>query len=74
MNNGRVRSREAELVVRLKIFKLKFQGYLEKGFTDLLVPRFAVTKVSLNNDITDIRVVWDCRVNGKKQDIVATRI
>ena len=57
MTNGRVRSRKAELGVRLKIFKLKFQGYLEKGFADLLVPRFAVTKVVLNNVITNICVV-----------------
>ena len=64
MANSYLKSREAELAVRLKIFKLKFQGYLEKGYTDLLVPRFAVTKVSLNNVTTDIRVVWDCRVNG----------
>ena len=28
------------------------------------MPRFAVTKVSLNNVVTDIRVVWDCRING----------
>ena len=69
MTNGRVRSRKAELGVRLKIFKLKFQGYLEKGFIDLLVPRFAVTKVALNNVITDIRVVWDCRINGHNETL-----
>ena len=57
MPNSRLKSREAELAVRLKIFKLKFQGYLEKGYTAILVPRFAVTKVSLNNVITDIQVV-----------------
>ena len=69
MTNGRVRSREAELAVRLKIFKLKFQGYLEKGFTDLLVPRFAVTKVAPKNVVTDIRVVWDCRINGHNETL-----
>ena len=64
MPNSRLKSREAELAVRLKVFKLKYQGYLEKRYTDLLVPRFAVTKVSLDNVVTDIRVVWDCRING----------
>ena len=57
MTNSRLKSREAQLAVRFKILKLKFQGYLEKGYIDLLVPRFAVTKVSLNNVVTDIRVV-----------------
>ena len=42
---------------------------MEKGFTDLVVPCFDVTKVFLNNVVTDIRVVWDCRVNGHNETL-----
>ena len=44
--------------MRGKVFKLKFQGYLEPGNVKLVIPRFAVPKAD------DIRVVWDSSING----------
>ena len=64
MHNIRSESREAELATRLKIFKLRYQWYLERGFTDCLVPRFSIAKVTVDGVAMDIRVVWDCTANG----------
>lgn len=52
-------SREAELKIREKIFQLWYRGYLENGFADLVVGRFAVMK-----SIDDIRCVWNGKSNG----------
>ena len=30
---------------------------------------FAVTKVALDNIVTDIRVIWDCRINGHNETL-----
>ena len=64
MRNIKSESREAELATRLKIFKLRYQWYLERGFTDCLVPRFSIVKVMIDGVVADIRVVWDCTANG----------
>ena len=58
-HNPPAKSREAELVTRLKIFKLKFKYYVENGFIDLVIPRFSVVKVVENGVVTDIHVVWN---------------
>ena len=42
MRNMESPSREAELLTRLKIFKLKYQYYLDEGNPSLLCPRFTV--------------------------------
>lgn len=65
MRNMKAPSREAELLTRLKIFKLKFQYYLDSAKTTLLCPRFTVPKmVADDGTITDVRCVWDCTING----------
>ena len=69
MRNYQAESREAELATRLKIFKLKFQWYVEEGYVDCLVPRFSVVKVMENGVVMDIRVVWDCTVNGHNDSL-----
>ena len=58
-HNYPAKSRETELAVREKVFKLVFQWYLEPGFVDLIVPRFDVEKTK-----DDIRAVWNCKSNG----------
>ena len=65
MRNMESPSREAELLTRLKIFKLKYQYYLDEGNPSLLCPRFTVPKVvSEDGTILDVRCVWDCTING----------
>ena len=65
MRNSPCATREDELAARLKVFKLKFQWYLEHGYVSLSTPRFAVPKAG------DIRVVWDCKVNGLNRTLWA---
>ena len=55
---------KAELESRYKVFKLKFQHYVEPKYVDLVVPRFAVVKVVVDGVVQDIRVVWDSKSNG----------
>lgn len=57
-------TREAELTIRKKIFKLLFRGYQEHGFVKLVIPRFSIVKATEGNVITDIRCIWDCKANG----------
>lgn len=65
MRNMKAPSREAELLTRLKIFKLKISYYLDSNGTTLLCPRFTVPKVvAEDGTITDVRCVWDCTING----------
>ncbi|KAL7539570.1 hypothetical protein ACHAXR_009407 [Thalassiosira sp. AJA248-18] len=65
-------SYKAELLTRLKTFKLKYQYYLELGGTDLIVPRFIVTQVVLEDGtIIDVRCVWDCSGNGHNPTLSA---
>lgn len=64
-------SREAEIEARKKVFKLKFQWYLEHGFVDLTVPRFSITKVLVDGVVLDIRVVWDSSSNGHNETLWA---
>ncbi|KAL7525378.1 hypothetical protein ACHAXR_003796, partial [Thalassiosira sp. AJA248-18] len=66
MKNHPAASREAEIVTRKKIFKLKYQGYLEAGYVLflLVIPRFIVEKLVLLGVVLDVRCVWDSRSNG----------
>ena len=65
MSNMTAPSCEAELLTRLKIFKLKFQYYLDQEHLLLLCPQFTVPKTLLEDGtITDVRCVWDCTING----------
>ena len=64
MQNAASPSREAELLARQKVFKLRLKGYMEKKYNSLLTPRFLVPKVVENGVILDVRCVWDCKVNG----------
>ena len=58
-------SRDPELLTQLKIFKLKYQYYLDQGHPSLLCPRFTVPKIVLEDGtIADVRCVWDCTING----------
>ena len=50
--------------MRKKVFKLKFQHYVEPKYVDLVVPRFAIVKVVVDGVVQDIRVVWDSKSNG----------
>ena len=50
-------SREAELLTRVKIFKLKYNGYLEKGLVKLVISRFIVAKVVVEEVVKDVRCV-----------------
>ena len=72
MKNMAAPSREAELATRLKIFKLKFNYYIDQDYTSLLIPRFIVPKViGEDGTILDVRCVWDCKVNGHNATIFA---
>ena len=64
MKNAAV-TREAELVAREKILKLRVNGYTEGGKPVLLAtPRFPVPKaVDDNGIVTDVRIVWDSKIN-----------
>lgn len=57
-------SREAELLTRQKIFKLRYRMYLEDGPLKLVIPRFAIAKATEGEIVTDIRCIWDCKANG----------
>lgn len=57
-------SREAEIETRKKVFKLKFQWYIEKKYVNLVIGRFAVVKLIVDGVVVDIRVVWDSKSNG----------
>jgi hypothetical protein len=63
-------SRAAKLTTRVKVFKLKLQGYLDHSFTNLLTPRFVVVKV-LNDagEVMDVCCVWNCKSNGLNETI-----
>ena len=55
MQNMTAPSHEAELLTRLKIFKLKFQYYLDQEHSSLLCPWFTVPKTFLEDGtITDV--------------------
>ena len=54
-------SRDAELATRKKIFKLWFRRYLEEGPVKLVIPRFSIVKTRVEDVVTDIRVIWDCK-------------
>ena len=58
-------SREAELLTRRKLFKLKFCWYLNNGPVDCIVLMFIIPKVVADDGtVTDVCCVWDCKVNG----------
>jgi len=65
-------SRDAELVTRGKLFQLKFAYFLSPGPADLVIPRFIVPKVLLEDGtVVDVRCVWDCRINGHNETLWA---
>jgi len=57
-------SREAELLTRVKIFKLKFNWYIEDSPAKLVIPRFIVPKLVVEDVVVDVWCVWDCKRNG----------
>ena len=61
--NGKPLSREAELVSRQKISRLRINEYIERGEVSLLTPRFSVPKVIALDKVIDVRVVWNCKIN-----------
>ena len=74
MRNMKAPTREAELLTRLKIFKLKFKHYITSEGADLAIPRFIVPKVVLDDGtIADVRCVWDCSINGHNARLFAPR-
>jgi hypothetical protein len=52
-------SRDAEIWCRKKVFQLRYRHFIERGFTDLITPRFSIVKA-----VVDIRVVWNSSSNG----------
>jgi hypothetical protein len=58
MHNIPTETGEQEILTREKIFRLRFNWYLEKGPLQLVIPRFTVSKA------TDVRVVRDSKSNG----------
>ena len=50
-------SREAELLTRVKIFKLKYNWYIEDSPADLVIPRFIVPKLVVEDVVLDVQCV-----------------
>ena len=67
--NNPSESREVEIEVRKKLFRLKFRGYSEMGRVDLVQGRFSITKVVRDGEVLDIRVVFNSRSNGYNETI-----
>ena len=70
-HNNPSESRQAELEVRKKIFKLNFRRYTEPGLVDLVQGRFSVVKAMEGGEVLDIRVVWNSKSNGYNDQIWA---
>ncbi|KAL7534634.1 LOW QUALITY PROTEIN: hypothetical protein ACHAXR_008891, partial [Thalassiosira sp. AJA248-18] len=69
MKNMTAPSRDAELLAREKVFKLWWNRYIQIELATLRTPRFIVPKVIENEGtseekIVDVRLVWDCKING----------
>ena len=63
--NAPAPSREAEIESRKKVFRLCYRGYIERDSTVKLVcGRFAVVKLTVDDVVADIRVVWNAKSNG----------
>ena len=62
-------TRLEEIAVRTEIFKLQYQGYLEKEFTSLIQGCFIITKLMADEEVLDSRVVWSSKSNGYNQQI-----
>ncbi len=60
-------SREAKIKCRKKGFQLRYQHFIERGFTDLITQRFSIV-----NAIVDIRVVWNSKLNGHNATLWAS--
>lgn len=59
MRNIETETREHEILTREKIFRMRFNWYLERrDDIKLIIPRFTVPKAE------DVRVVWDSKANG----------
>ena len=46
------------------MFKLKLNWYLESGPAQLVIPRFIVPKLKIEDNVVHVRCVWDCKRNG----------
>jgi hypothetical protein len=57
-------SRGAEIKCQQKVLQLRLRGFIEKGYTDLITQRFPVVKVMVEEEVLDIRVVWNSKSNG----------
>ena len=52
-------SRDAEIWYRKKVFQLRYRHFIQRGFTNLITPRFSIVKA-----VVDIHVVWNSKSNG----------
>ena len=50
-------SREAELLTRVKIFKLKYNWYIEESPADLVILRFIAPKLGVEDVVLDVQCV-----------------
>jgi len=57
-------SQQAEIETQKKVFKLRYQHFIERGFTDLITQRFSVVKLGVDGVIREIQVVWNSKSNG----------
>ena len=74
MHNHQSPSHEAELATQVKILKLRYQGFLEKGYVSLIVLRFTTVKLMVDGVVKEIRVVWDYSINGHNNSFWAPGI
>ncbi len=57
-------SRGAEIECQKKALQLRLRGFIERGFTDLIMQRFSVVKVMVDGDVLDIHVMWNSKSDG----------
>ena len=69
MNRNTSTTRSEEIAVVKKIFKLQYRGYVEKKFVSLVQGRFAITKLMVDEEVLDIRVVWNSKSNRYNKQI-----
>ncbi len=67
-------SRNTELITLGKIFQLKFSYFLSPGPVMMVIPRFIVPKMIVDNEmVVDICCVWDFRIHGHTRTLLAPR-
>ena len=64
-------SRKAELLTRVNNFKLKYNGYLEGGPVKLMISRFIVAKVVINEVVKDVRCVGLQKKRAQQNPVVS---